>query len=50
MSSISMYMQNLVKIHQNFPKILSGIENVTDGRADGQNSIPTILHMRGWEV
>ena len=34
MSSISMDMQDLVKIHQRFPKILSGNENVTDRKTD----------------
>ena len=39
--SISIHMQNLVKIHQSFPKILSRNENVTDTQTDGQpqNSI-----------
>ena len=43
MLSISMHMQNLVKIHLSFLKILSGKENIgTDRRMDGQpeNSIP----------
>ena len=55
MSSISMHMQNLAKIHHSFPKIVSGNENVKDGQMDGQmpglmdgqpqNSIPPILCM-----
>ena len=35
MSSISMHMKNLVKIHQSFPKIWCGKENVMDGRIRG---------------
>ena len=49
-------MQNLVKIHQSFSKILSGNENVTDGQTDGQpeNSIPpcphTVMNGQKWTV
>ena len=44
---ISMQMQNLVKIHQSFPKILSGNKNVLDGQTDGQmDNLKTVYSPR----
>ena len=46
-------MQNLDKLHQSFPKILTGNENVMDGRTDGwtdgqpENSIPLYTSYAG---